>query len=62
VEQMLGLLEFGDELSILKKDLKELFKPYKYSDETISRFFEQVLMEDAWNKGGQKVRFMRMKV
>ncbi len=62
VEQMLGLLEFGDELCILKKDLKELFKPYKYSDEHISRFFEQVLKEDVWNKGGQKVRFMRMKV
>lgn len=52
-------IETDAKTTIGKKDLKEALKDAGYSDDAASKFFEQVLLEDVWDKGKQKVRYFK---
>lgn len=55
-------IETDAKVTIGKKDLKESLKDAGYTDDSASKFFEQVLLEDVWDKGKQKVRYFKKRV
>lgn len=52
-------IEMDAKQSISKKELKEALKEAGYTDDSASKLFEQVLLEDVWDKGKQKVRYFK---
>lgn len=52
-------IETDAKQSVSKKDLKEALKEAGYTDDSASKLFEQVLLEDVWDKGKQKVRYFK---
>ena len=52
-------IEADGKVSASKKELKEALKEAGYNDDTSSKLFEQVLLEDVWDKGKQKVRYFK---
>jgi hypothetical protein len=62
IKTLCDLLDFGEEYSMFKKDLKESLKQYGYSDDASGKVLEQILREDVWEKGKQKVNYIRFKI
>jgi hypothetical protein len=52
-------IEADGKLAVSKKELKEALKDAGYTDDASSKLFEQVLLEDVWDKGKQKVRYFK---
>lgn len=60
IKRFLELYEFEEDIKVFvaKKDLKESFKN-SYSEDQTTRFLEKVLLAEVWDKGKQKVKYMR---
>jgi cyanate lyase len=52
-------IEADGKTTITKKELKEGLKDAGYTDDATSKLYEQVLLEDVWDKGKQKVRYFK---
>ena len=61
IQDLLKIVEPGEEYSIAKKDLKECLKSSGYSEDAVTKFVEQVFQEDVWGKG-KMVKFFRQRV
>jgi hypothetical protein len=61
IVQLLELLEFGEDFIMLKKDLKDALKERGIPEEASGRMLEQILREESWEKGKQRVKCMRFK-
>ena len=55
-------IEADAKTTVGKKELKEALKDAGYTDDASSKLFEQVLLEDVWDKGKQKVRYFKKRV
>lgn len=60
IQDMLNLVEPGEEYSVPKKDLKEGLKSAGYSEDMVTKYAEQVFQEDVWGKGKQ-VKYFRIR-
>lgn len=60
IQQLLELVEFGEDYSMLKRDLKDILKQKGYSEDNCGRLLEQILREESWEKGKQRVNFIRI--
>jgi hypothetical protein len=59
IQDVMTVFEAGEDYSLPKKDLKELLKSHGYSEDTVSKYAEQVFQEDVWGKGKKDVKFFR---
>jgi hypothetical protein len=50
---------FDTTYSCAKKEIKDTLKPLGYSDETVMKLCERFLLENVWEKGKQKARYLR---
>jgi len=50
---------FDTTYSCAKKEVKDSLKPLGYSDETVTKFCERFLLEDVWEKGRQKLKYVQ---
>lgn len=62
IQDMLRLCEFDEDATIVKKDLKELFKGLGLSEDAVGKRLEEILLEEVWNKGKPAVKAIRKKV
>ncbi len=59
IQDFLKAFEYSEEYCISKKDMKEVLKPSGYSEDTVTKYAEQVLQEDVWGKGKKDVKYFR---
>jgi hypothetical protein len=63
IKDLFTIFEVDNDMktTITKKELKEKLKSLQYTDDTSSKLFEQVLLDDVWNKGKQTVKYLKVK-
>ena len=61
IQDLLKIVEPGEEYCVAKKDLKDALKTAGYSEDSVTKFVEQVFQEDVWGKG-KMVKFFRQRV
>ena len=59
LKDLLTHFTVDEEATTPKKELKDVLKPLGYSEDAVNKLCERLLLEDVWEKGKQKVKYLQ---
>lgn len=59
LKDILSVMEFGDDYTCTKKELKDAMKTLGYTEDAVNKYCERYFLEDVWEKGKQKVKYLQ---